>query len=692
MQKFIGIIISIIVIAGLAVGGYFVVVNYLDDQEHTLVVSTTEGGKAILTINDDEYTISANSSAEYKVKRTYDITLNAIPNSGYALVNWTKNGSDLSSDLEIEINVSKKTSISANFAISTHSITVNGAVDSETFDLSIQENLLEKLNSKFSAPAGYKYVYKIGSNIVDEDTIISEDTTIVVEKVLVEFTVTFKNGDTTVATENYSIEDKSITEPSVPVENGYTFAWENYNLDILGNIVVNAIKTPIEYTIKFVLPTDYKFADETSEKSLKYIITDETVTAPSLETIEVPQHYYIAWPSYTLNYDNTNELVVTAQVAPIEYTVTFKNGDTTVATEKYTIENKAITEPTIDLPHYENETWDSYDLNTLTDIVVNLNKTATEYSVKFMNGTEEVTTKTYTIESLEVIAPEVPSIDHYNTVWESFDTSTLTNIIVNVEKTPIEYTATFTLPGDYVFEDGSKSQDVKYTIENYTEAVIPTLPAAASGYSIAWPVYNLGELKDMTISAIVSEVEYTATFVLPSGYTFDNGSNSFDQKFTIGSINSISIPNIPTTAKNDLVRWPTFSADINNLSNFTVNAIKLVLIDVDCDIATNHLDTLGFTTSNYKYDTLFILNGRAYESNKTNSNQVLEIVNLANFWNSCITNSNNKVAHISKIKISDGTNTSELTIDGNLETKLNEALLSCTTNAHSLDLVYDFSE
>ena len=70
------------------------------------------------------------------------------------------------------------------------------------------------------------------------------DVTVNVVYTAIEYTVTFKNGDEVVGTATYTIDNKTISEPAVPVKEGYTGAWESYELTT-GDSVVNAIYTEI---------------------------------------------------------------------------------------------------------------------------------------------------------------------------------------------------------------------------------------------------------------------------------------------------------------------------------------------------------------------------------------------------------------------------------------------------------------
>ena len=59
----------------------------------------------------------------------------------------------------------------------------------------------------------------------------------------IEYTVTFIADGVTVGTDSYTVEDREITELEVPEKAGYTGVWEEYELT-LGNVTVNAVYTP----------------------------------------------------------------------------------------------------------------------------------------------------------------------------------------------------------------------------------------------------------------------------------------------------------------------------------------------------------------------------------------------------------------------------------------------------------------
>ena len=66
------------------------------------------------------------------------------------------------------------------------------------------------------------------------------------------YTATFIADGKTVDEVTFTIDTDSITEPDVPIKEGYTGVWEEYTLGT-EDIIVNAVYTPNEYTITYVI-------------------------------------------------------------------------------------------------------------------------------------------------------------------------------------------------------------------------------------------------------------------------------------------------------------------------------------------------------------------------------------------------------------------------------------------------------
>lgn len=115
-----------------------------------------------------------------------------------------------------------------------------------------------------------------------------------------------------------------------------------------------------------------------------------------------------------------NNYTVKAKFNPIVYTVAFKNGDTTVDTLTYTVENTEITAPSVPVvdDHHTAE-WETCILDGGNKIV-NLQLVAKIYTVTFKNGDTVVATVNYTVDDTDITVPEVPVKEGYKGGWDFY--------------------------------------------------------------------------------------------------------------------------------------------------------------------------------------------------------------------------------------------------------------------------------
>ncbi len=172
------------------------------------------------------------------------------------------------------------------------------------------------------------------------------------------YTVTFMAGTATVATETFTAENMEITEPPVPEKNGYLIVgWEEYTLS-LNNITVNAVYTPIPYTITFV-------AEGVTIDTLTYTVESKEIVEPA---VPAKEFYIGSWEPYSLIGGN---MIINAVYTLTPYTVTFIAGNVVVATETFNAENMSVKEPSVpERDGYIIVGWEEYTLS-LNNITVN---------------------------------------------------------------------------------------------------------------------------------------------------------------------------------------------------------------------------------------------------------------------------------------------------------------------------------
>lgn len=337
-----------------------------------------------------------------------------------------------------------------------------------------------------------------------------------------------------VDTVTFKKRDKTIDEPSVPEKPGYTGRWEDYELE-KDDIEIYAIYSPITYTATFK-------ADGVVVGTDTFVVTDAVLTEPSVPEKE---GYTGRWESYTIG---PNNLEVNAIYSETEYSVTFKADDKVVSVEKYSLNNKNITEPNVPEKEGYTGSWESYTL-TSGNIIVNAVYEPITYTVTFMADGTLVQAIPYTFENKNITEPAVPAKVHYNGVWEYYELNG--NITVNAVYDPIQYKVEFIVDGNVIKTEYYSVED-----KNITEGKLPEKP----GYTGSWENYTL-TTGDVKVNAVYELITYTITFMA-------DGTIVAEIPFTVENKN-ITEPDVPTK-RGCTGSWESYEL---GLEDITVNAI-----------------------------------------------------------------------------------------------------------------------
>ncbi len=277
--------------------------------------------------------------------------------------------------------------------------------------------------------------YEVGDLIVNEPGVPSkegytgvwssyklgeENITVTAVYTLIDYTITFVADGESVYSETYTVEDKTVTEPSVPQKGGYTASWEAYQVTT-GDITVNAVYTAVDYTATFI-------ADGVTVGVVTYTVEDESINEPGVPSKE---GYAGAWENYSITDKN---ITVNAVYTAIDYDVTISAGDygsvdvtvlsdvafgstITVSGSTITIDGTIIT-ATADADtaqySYAFDSWSVVDgekTGTNTTITASFTRTVNSYSVSFNNG-ESVSSETLNY-GATITAPTAPSKTGY---------------------------------------------------------------------------------------------------------------------------------------------------------------------------------------------------------------------------------------------------------------------------------------
>lgn len=142
---------------------------------------------------------------------------------------------------------------------------------------------------------------------------------------VIPYTVTFKaEGEQVGEVLTYTVENKQITEPSVPEKDGFIGEWEEYELNC-ENIVVNAVYTAV-YTVTF------KAEGVQVGEILTYTLKNKQITEPA-----VPEKagYNGAWEEYELN--GGNKVVNAEYTAKTDIAYTVEHYQQNIADDDYSL-------------------------------------------------------------------------------------------------------------------------------------------------------------------------------------------------------------------------------------------------------------------------------------------------------------------------------------------------------------------
>ncbi len=398
------------------------------------------------------------------------------------------------------------------------------------------------------------------------------------------YTVTFKAGDTVVDTQTYTVENNDIAPPDAPTKTGYAVAWEHYELTV-GDVIVNAVYTPEKYNVTL------NYDGATSGNTQQTVTVTYDLPIGKLPMPEKTGYNFIGWyygsklvTSDTVwNYDADNA-EFTARWSTDEFTVTFLADGKIIDIQTYSVENKNITEPEVPNKTGYTGVWQNYVI-TMGNIAVNAIYTPIIYTATFMADGLTVSTQTYTVENKTISMPAVPDKTGYTGAWEYYEL-TFGDVTVNALYTAKQYTVSL----DY---DGATIGNEQKTVTVTYDRPIGNLPMPEkTGYNfIGWyyestlvtsdTVWNY-DADNAELTAKWLTDEFTVTFIA-DGQTIDV------QTFTVENKN-ITEPAVPNKTGYNGV-WENYELTTNNL---TVNAIYSLITYTVTFVADNQ--TVGTQT------------------------------------------------------------------------------------------------
>lgn len=210
-----------------------------------------------------------------------------------------------------------------------------------------------------------------------KDSKVKNGDTVYVKWTINKYTVTFMDGEKVLKAYTNVPHGDTVTAPEVPKKDGKTFSkWDKDFSKVTSDLTINAVYDVDTFTVTF---KDGEKVLET--QTVEY---EAAATAPDTARLSPPEGMHFA--KWDKDFSKvTEDIEVSAVYELNEYTVTFKNGETTLKTERVK-HGFAATPPNV----YDTATkkfvgWDKSFDNVTSDIIVNAKFETKKFTLTFIN-------------------------------------------------------------------------------------------------------------------------------------------------------------------------------------------------------------------------------------------------------------------------------------------------------------------
>lgn len=210
-----------------------------------------------------------------------------------------------------------------------------------------------------------------------KDSKVKNGDTVYVKWTINKYTVTFMDGEKVLKAFTNVTHGDTVTAPEVPEKDGKTFSkWDKDFSKVTSDLTINAVYDVDTFTVTF---KDGEKVLET--QTVEY---EAAATAPDTARLSPPEGMHFA--KWDKDFSKvTEDIEVSAVYELNEYTVIFKNGETTLKTEMVK-HGFAATAPNV----YDTATkkfvgWDKSFDNVTSDLIVNAKFETKKFTLTFIN-------------------------------------------------------------------------------------------------------------------------------------------------------------------------------------------------------------------------------------------------------------------------------------------------------------------
>lgn len=210
-----------------------------------------------------------------------------------------------------------------------------------------------------------------------KDSKVKNGDTVYVKWTINKYTVTFMDGEKVLKAFTNVPHGDTVTAPEVPEKDGKTFAkWDKDFSNVTSDLTINAVYDVNTFTVTF---KDGEKVLET--QTVEY---EAAATAPDTARLSPPEGMHFA--EWDKDFSKvTEDIEVSAVYELNDYTVIFKNGDTTIKTETVKHGFAATAPNVVDTATKKFVGWDNSFDNVTSDIIVNAQFETKKFMLTFIN-------------------------------------------------------------------------------------------------------------------------------------------------------------------------------------------------------------------------------------------------------------------------------------------------------------------
>ena len=210
-----------------------------------------------------------------------------------------------------------------------------------------------------------------------KDSKVKNGDTVYVKWTINKYTVTFMDGEKVLETFTNVPHGSAVTAPEVSEKYGKTFiGWDNKFDNVTSDLTINAVYDVDKFTVTF---KDGEKVLET--QTVEY---EAAATAPDTARLSPPEGMHFA--KWDKDFSKVTEDIEVSAVYELNvYTVTFKNGETTLKTEMVKHGFAATAPNVFDTPTEKFVGWDKPFDNVTSDLIVNAKFETKKFTLTFIN-------------------------------------------------------------------------------------------------------------------------------------------------------------------------------------------------------------------------------------------------------------------------------------------------------------------